>query len=246
MRDLYQQLGVHPKAATRDIEHAIQRCDDRQVTHAARHILLEPRRRDVYDRNRERLETIGRLRANMGLQQSPLWTELATHDFDAAPSRPAVLPSVRFKPRKRSRHEDRQPQRARPRPKRYSSALGLLVWLVLGGLFSTLYPKTTRIDFPASYDRGVPRTIPGMSPHPSTRFDVQGNDLRMSDGFRRLLGQTSESPATRPVEPGVQTPGGLPDYLQTPRTIDLYKAFTASNLNLSPTVSDRVSKPLSP
>jgi hypothetical protein len=44
-------------------------------------VLLEPRRRTVYDRNRRVLVTIGQLRARLGLNLKPFWSRGGFGDF---------------------------------------------------------------------------------------------------------------------------------------------------------------------
>ena len=49
---------------------------------AARHILLNPAWKSVYDRNHRLLATIGQLRARLALPPSDSWEELGNQDFD--------------------------------------------------------------------------------------------------------------------------------------------------------------------
>src|SRR3954454_13663806 len=87
MKDLYVHLGVDESSSGDAIRTALASADD-ATREAAEYILLDPRRRDVYDRNRRAVATIGRLRANLGLNLTRFWPRSRFADFtiDLAPS----------------------------------------------------------------------------------------------------------------------------------------------------------------
>jgi len=80
MRDLYRQLGVAETASEGQIRAALGSADP-QTRAAAQMILLDPRRRPVYDRNRRVLVTIGRLRSHLGLNYTRFWARREFKDF---------------------------------------------------------------------------------------------------------------------------------------------------------------------
>ena len=99
MRDLYKQLGIDEQASDEAIRSAIGRADG-SLAESALMILLDPRRRVVYDRNRRLLATIGQLRAHLGLNYTRLWARREFKDFwidlSAAPA--AARPLRRVDP----------------------------------------------------------------------------------------------------------------------------------------------------
>lgn len=87
MKDLYKRLGLD-NAATEDAVHdalaapaVAGRPIDSEIRAAAELVLLDPRRRAVYDRNRQVLVTIGQLRARLGLNLKPFWSRGRFGDF---------------------------------------------------------------------------------------------------------------------------------------------------------------------
>ena len=94
MKDLYRHLGVSESAGDDAIRAALPSADP-QTRDAAEFILLDPRRRVVYDRNRRTVATIGRLRANLGLNLTRFWPRSRFADFtiDLGP-RPQARPVV--------------------------------------------------------------------------------------------------------------------------------------------------------
>ena len=80
MRDLYKQLCVPETAAAGDVRAAVAAADP-ATREAAEYILLDPDRREVYDRNRRVVSTIGRLRANLGLNLTRFWSRARFADF---------------------------------------------------------------------------------------------------------------------------------------------------------------------
>ena len=81
MKDLYKQLGVDESADESHIRTALGAAAAGEVRDAAEFILLDPARRAVYDRNRRVLVTVGRLRANLGLNLSRFWPRSRFADF---------------------------------------------------------------------------------------------------------------------------------------------------------------------
>jgi hypothetical protein len=84
MKDLYKQLGVGEAAEESEIRAALStvaRGAAAGELRAAEFILLDPARRAVYDRNRRVLVTVGRLRANLGLNLSRFWPRSRFADF---------------------------------------------------------------------------------------------------------------------------------------------------------------------
>ena len=80
MKDLYKQLGVDESADDSEIREAVGAAAG-DLRQAAEFILLDPARRAVYDRNRRVLATVGRLRANLGLNLSRFWPRSRFADF---------------------------------------------------------------------------------------------------------------------------------------------------------------------
>ena len=89
MKDLYKQLGVSDAADGGTIRAALAGADP-PARDAAEFILLDPKRREVYDRNRQVLLTVGRLRGNLGLNLTRFWPRARFADFtvDLAPPPP--------------------------------------------------------------------------------------------------------------------------------------------------------------
>jgi hypothetical protein len=80
MKDLYKQLGVSESSGEADVRAALAGAGP-ELREAAELILLDPARREVYDRNRQVLLTIGRLRANLGLNLTRFWPRSRFGDF---------------------------------------------------------------------------------------------------------------------------------------------------------------------
>ena len=80
MKDLYRRLRVHETASEEQIRSALVWADP-PTRAAAETILLDSRRRPVYDRNRRVLETIGRLRSHLGLNYTRFWARREFKDF---------------------------------------------------------------------------------------------------------------------------------------------------------------------
>jgi hypothetical protein len=80
MRDLYKQLGVGESATAEEIRAALGAADP-TTRGAAELVLLDPARREVYDRNRRVLVTVGRLRGHLGLNLTRFWPRSRFADF---------------------------------------------------------------------------------------------------------------------------------------------------------------------
>ena len=80
MNDLYKRLGLPDSADERAVRAALGAADA-ATREAAAFILLDPRRREVYDRNRRVLATVGRLRAHLGLNLTRFWPRARFGDF---------------------------------------------------------------------------------------------------------------------------------------------------------------------
>src|SRR3954468_7794268 len=88
MKDFYKRLGLDGDAATPDAIRAAlaapaepARAPDAATREAAAFVLLDPRRRAVYDRNRRVLVTIGQLRSRLGLNLKPFRSRGRFGDF---------------------------------------------------------------------------------------------------------------------------------------------------------------------
>src|SRR5260221_1489819 len=90
MKDLYKHLGLDPSAFPPAIRAALPNTEN-ATREAAQYILLNPRRRAVYDRNHRVLSTIGQLRGRLALGLRPFWSHGHHHDFTVpfSPTTPA-------------------------------------------------------------------------------------------------------------------------------------------------------------
>lgn len=95
MRDLYKHLGISESADDGAVRAALGRADA-AVREAAEFILLDPGRREVYDRNRRVLATVGRLRANLGLNLTRFWPRARFADFTIDLAPPPRRPRPRY------------------------------------------------------------------------------------------------------------------------------------------------------
>jgi len=143
MIDLYKRLGIGDESVADAIRAALPAADP-QTRQAAESILLDPRRRPVYDRNRRLLVTVGQLRAHLGLNFTRFWSRHQFTDFryvlepEAGAAPPAIKPPVdplavlrAFSPRG-ARHR---------RPRRQDSwpATAIIVLLALITVLATLW-----------------------------------------------------------------------------------------------------------
>ena len=89
MKDLYRGLGLAgPTDAVDRIRQALEvGSEDLQMRRSAEYVLLNQRRKRLYDRHYRVLQQIGQLRANFDLTHSPSWNWKEYRDFDVPPSR---------------------------------------------------------------------------------------------------------------------------------------------------------------
>lgn len=89
MKDLYRRIGLPAHTADRAaIERAILAASrtDAEAARAARYILLESSRKEVYDRTRSVVLRVGQLRANLGLARAQNWLASDCSDFNTSSS----------------------------------------------------------------------------------------------------------------------------------------------------------------
>jgi hypothetical protein len=80
MKDLYKRLKISADAPEDAIRGALDAADP-TVRMAAEQVLLSPRRRVVYDRNRQLLVNIGELRSRLGLNYTRFWARKEFKDY---------------------------------------------------------------------------------------------------------------------------------------------------------------------
>jgi len=80
MQDFYKRLNLPADASEDQIRQRLAMADP-SIRAAAQTILLDARRRQVYDRNREVLFTIGQLRLKLGLNYTRFWARREYRDF---------------------------------------------------------------------------------------------------------------------------------------------------------------------
>ena len=84
MIDYYSMLGLSSAASQDAIRERLMKVSSPNDREAIEHILLNPSRRKVYDKNWVTLKRIGRLRANMRMGNTEHWSGLKNKDFFAA------------------------------------------------------------------------------------------------------------------------------------------------------------------
>jgi hypothetical protein len=85
MKDLYKRLNLSGGASEEHIRRALGAAAP-DLRDNAEAILLDPRRRRVYDRNRELLLTIAQLRFDLGLNYTRFWSRRQFKDFWKVPT----------------------------------------------------------------------------------------------------------------------------------------------------------------
>lgn len=103
MKDLYKRLNVPEGATEAQIRQRLPAASA-EVRAAAEMILLEPRRRRVYDRNRQLLVTIAQLRFELGLNFTRFWSRREFKDFWRTPVpvfSSTAIPQGTSKPKRR-------------------------------------------------------------------------------------------------------------------------------------------------
>lgn len=95
MKDLYKRLKVEGGATEEQIRQSLGAAPP-NVRGSAELILLDARRRSVYDRNRDLLLTIAQLRFDLGLNYTPFWSRRQFKDFWIVPTftTPAAPPEA--------------------------------------------------------------------------------------------------------------------------------------------------------
>ena len=90
MKDFYKRLNLDPTAREQVIRDALPKASP-NWRQDAEYVLLDPKRREIYDRNRRVLLMIGELRMHLGLNYTRLWARQEFKDFwqELAPSGPA-------------------------------------------------------------------------------------------------------------------------------------------------------------
>jgi len=80
MKDFYSALGLSADAGDDAIRAALK-VAPADVRADAEFVLLDPKRRTVYDRNHRALTTIGQLRSHLGLSYTRFWARQEYRDF---------------------------------------------------------------------------------------------------------------------------------------------------------------------
>ena len=99
MKDLYRRLNLGEDATEQELRAALPTADP-ALRDSVKSILLDPRRRGVYDRNRRLLLAIGELRAHLGLNFTRFWARGDFKDFwkELAPMPPPQRAALRVDP----------------------------------------------------------------------------------------------------------------------------------------------------
>jgi len=116
MRDFYRRLKIPENSGRKEIKLALIDFPDKELRGAGATILLDERRKAVYDRDRQVLATIGQLRSRLGLYLAPFWARGQFADFTYGDPPPTssqkinqLIVSQAFKPvRRRRRHGSRR------------------------------------------------------------------------------------------------------------------------------------------
>jgi hypothetical protein len=102
MQDLYKRLNVKVDASEEAIRDRLALVDG-ATRSAAETVLLDSRRRRVYDRNREVLSTIGHIRLSLRLNYTRFWARREYRDF----WQDGIYAPPRSEPPKRGRKVDK-------------------------------------------------------------------------------------------------------------------------------------------
>ena len=110
MRDFYRRPKIPENAGRKEIKLALIEHPDKELRSAGATILLDERRKSVYDRDRQVLATIGQLRSRLGLYLAPFWARGQYADFSYGDPPPTnsqkinqLIVSQAFKPGGRRR-----------------------------------------------------------------------------------------------------------------------------------------------
>jgi hypothetical protein len=85
MKDLYAHLHVDPAATDATIRQALASASP-ELRSDVEAVLLSPRRRQIYDRNRDLLNAIGELRLHLGLTYTRFWARSELREFWRQPT----------------------------------------------------------------------------------------------------------------------------------------------------------------
>jgi hypothetical protein len=80
MKDFYRRLNVAPYADDGAVRAALTNLDP-QSRSEAEFVLLDPKRREIYDRDHRLLATISQLRLHLGLNHTRFWARQEYREF---------------------------------------------------------------------------------------------------------------------------------------------------------------------
>jgi hypothetical protein len=80
MKDFYQRLNIAPYADEGAVRAALENFDP-QSRNEAEFVLLDPKRRQIYDRDHRLLTTISQLRLHLGLNYTRFWARQEYREF---------------------------------------------------------------------------------------------------------------------------------------------------------------------
>ena len=81
MKDLYKRLGISDHAPVQLLEKAIDAANDELLQEDTAYVLLDPKRKQVYDRNHRVLKSIAELRSQLELHDAPHWLDDTYEDY---------------------------------------------------------------------------------------------------------------------------------------------------------------------
>lgn len=97
MKNLYKRLGILSGASMAELRSAIESCRNQAIKADAEHVLLNPKRKEIYDRNHTTLCQIGDLRAGMGQTHSRQWLVGGGSDFESPAPRGSQIERLHAK-----------------------------------------------------------------------------------------------------------------------------------------------------
>lgn len=80
MKDFYQRLKIAPYADENTVRAALVK-QEPQLRNEAQFILLDPKRRQIYDRDHKLLTTISQVRLHLGLNYTRFWARQDYREF---------------------------------------------------------------------------------------------------------------------------------------------------------------------
>lgn len=146
MKNLYKRLNITSGATDEQVIRAINKTNNTKLKRDARHVLLNPDRKRVFNRCNNSLDRIGHLRANLGLKNSPNWAlhDFSDYQFQSYRDRPvldSVLDSNTNKAQanksKSSKNTQRQKQSSNPQTKYVKGLLWVIAIVLIINLFSS-------------------------------------------------------------------------------------------------------------